>query len=184
MEEVSETEDSRLIKRIKAGDKQAFDILVRKHYQNIFSYCYRRTGNSDTAADLTQDVFMKLVASIYKYTFTGKFINFLFTIAVNTCNDYARKKQFCASDMDVEQREAIQNPPDIEVIQTEESKILYQRLSKLPDIQKDALILHYYHGLKIKDISIITGVSTSTVKSRMKQGIEKLRKIYQKDGEK
>lgn len=176
------TEDNKLVKRIKTGDKQAFDLLVRKHYQNIFSYCYRRTGDYDVAADLTQDVFMKLAEAIYNYRLTGEFINFLFTIAVNTCNDYLRKKKLYISEIDVERLGAVQHSPDIDLIQAEEHHTLYQRLLALPDIQKDALILHYYQGLKIKDISIITGAPVSTVKSCMKQGIEKLRKIYQKDG--
>lgn len=179
---VVDTEDNELVKRIKAGDKQAFDLLVRKHYQNIFSYCYRRTGNYDVAADLTQDVFLKLVAATYNYKLTGKFINFLYTIAVNTCNDYLRKKKFYISEVDVERTEAVQNSPDMDFIQAEEHRTLYQRLLELPDIQKDTLILHYYQGLRIKDISIITGAPISTVKSRMKQGIEKLRKLYKKDG--
>ena len=128
------TEDHKLIKCIKAGDKKAFDCLVRKYYKNIFAYCYRRTGDKEIAADLTQDVFTKLI-----------------------------------------------NLQDF--IQEEENETLYGHLLSLPDIQKNALILHYYHGLKIKDISVITGVPVSTVKSRMKQGIDKLRKIYQKEGE-
>lgn len=177
------TEDYRLIKRIRSGDKKAFDCLVRKYYKNIFDYCYRRTGDKDIASDLTQDIFTKLVASIYSYSKTGKFVNYLFTIAVNTCTDYLRKKKSYLTELDGEQMEAVPNSLDDVMIQAEENQILYQRLLVLPDIQKNALILHYYHGLKIKDISEITGVPVSTVKSRMRQGIDKLRKLYQKDGD-
>ncbi|HIS47225.1 MAG TPA: RNA polymerase sigma factor [Candidatus Scybalocola faecigallinarum] len=177
------TEDHKLIKCIKAGDKKAFDCLVRKYYKNIFAYCYRRTGDKEIAADLTQDVFTKLIAAIYNYSRTGKFVNYLFTIAVNTCTDYLRKKKLYVTEIDGELVEAVQSPPDEDFIQEEENETLYGHLLSLPDIQKNALILHYYHGLKIKDISVITGVPVSTVKSRMKQGIDKLRKIYQKEGE-
>lgn len=174
-------EDYILIKRIKTGDKNAFDYLVRKYYNNIFSYCYRRTGDKEIAADLTQDIFAKLIVAIYSYSKTGKFANYLFTIAVNTCTDYLRKRKLYLAETDVEQVEIVLNSLDENIIQTEENEVLYQRLLALPDIQKNALILHYYQGLKIKDIAVITGVPVSTVKSRMKQGIEKLRKIYQKD---
>lgn len=178
-----ETEDNRLIRRIKEGDRQAFERLVRKHYQAVFSYCYRRTGDRDTAADLTQEVFLKLVAAIYRYAFTGKFTNFLYTIAVNTCHDHARKKELPLAAEDVESAEADEDPPDAALIRREERGTLYQRLSALPDEQKDALILRYYHDLKMRDIAKITGVPVSTVKSRVKRGLDKLRKIYQEDEE-
>ena len=75
------TEDRRLINRIRNGDKGAFEELVKRHYEDIFSYCYRRTGNREDAEDLTQEVFLKLVKAIYKYRHTGKFRNFIFTVA-------------------------------------------------------------------------------------------------------
>ncbi|HLS35550.1 MAG TPA: RNA polymerase sigma factor, partial [Bacillota bacterium] len=79
-----------LIRKIIKGDEEAFDSLVKKHYNNIYHYCFRKTGNKEIAKDLTQEVFMKLIRSIHRYRFTGKFTNFLFTIAVNTCNDFYR----------------------------------------------------------------------------------------------
>lgn len=112
---------------------------------------------------------------------TGKFTNFLFTIAVNTCNDHLKKKKLYISEYDEAKIECEPNLPETKYIQSEEYQVLYKRLLALPDIQKEALILHYYHGLKIKDISLITGASASTVKSRMKQGIAKLKKIYQQE---
>lgn len=75
------TEDRRLINRIRSGDKGTFEELVKRHYKDVFAYCYRRTGNREDAEDLTQEVFLKLVKAIYKYRHTGKFRNFIFTIA-------------------------------------------------------------------------------------------------------
>lgn len=75
------TEDRRLINRIRSGDKGAFEELVKRHYKDVFAYCYRRTGNREDAEDLTQEVFLKLVKAIYKYRHTGNFRNFIFTVA-------------------------------------------------------------------------------------------------------
>lgn len=173
-------EDHKLIRKVLDGDKDAFERLVRKHYSNIYAYCYRRVWDENTAADLTQDIFLKLVSTIYRYRFSGKFSNFIFTIAVNTCNDYFRKhsqEQICE----------IQEIPDNTksmvdvVIENEDNVLLCQRLNDLPEMQRQALILYYYHGLKAKDIAKITGVPLSTTKSRIKQGLDKLRKLYGKD---
>lgn len=196
-------DDHILVRKIQAGDGQAFEALVRKHYHNIYAYCYRRIGDTDMAADLTQEVFLKLVASIYRYRPSGKFTNYLFTIAVNTCSDYLKKRRLYTESYDEvtaesrsltagetggakgrAHRMAWVDSTEAEVLLTEAKGVLYERLQELPDIQKETLILHYFHGLKLKDIGEITGVSVSTVKSRIYQGLAKLRKQYGKDGEK
>ena len=85
-------EDFILIKKIQSGDTDAFEIIVRKYYQSIYLFCCRRlNGNPDTAADITQDVFLKLLENIQSVRKIGKFQNYLLTIAVNTCNNYTKK---------------------------------------------------------------------------------------------
>ncbi|MDR0813155.1 MAG: RNA polymerase sigma factor [Oscillospiraceae bacterium] len=174
-------DDSKLIRLIKQGDKQAFDTLVRRHYPNILAFCCRRIGNRATAEDLTQDVFLKLVAAIYKYRAVGKFSNFLFTIAANTCNDFFRKKTPALSGDDIEEQADSGGSPEDTLIGGEQAKQLYSQLRALPDMQREALILHYFHGLKAKDIAEIQGVVPATAKSRIKQGLDKLRKAYKED---
>lgn len=181
--EVQSVEDRALIKRIKQGDKAAFEQLVNKHYRNIFAYCYRRTGSKEDAEDITQEVFLKLVKAIYKYQHTGKFTNFIFTIAVNCCNDFFRSKarhemKENISD-DVAQLVAgARDEPENRISCQEEKDILYHRLKDLNSHQKEALILYYFHQLKAREIAQITGVPLATAKSRIRQGMEHLRKTY------
>ena len=174
-------EDAKLIRQIQKGDQQAFDILVRKHYQNIYSYCVRRIGNQEVAADLTQDIFLKLVRSIYDYHFSGKFTNFLFTIAVNTCNDYYRKPRKVYENIDDLPKGDDRPTPIDTILRNEQAQFVKQKIDELPDIQKEAIILYYYHGIKAKDIAKIVGVSLSTVKSRLKQGKDKLKKSFSEE---
>lgn len=59
----------------------------------MYFYCVRRCyGDCDIASDLTQDIFLKLVESLPRYRFIGKFQNYLYTMAVNTCNNYLKKR--------------------------------------------------------------------------------------------
>lgn len=171
--------DNLLIRQIKSGDKQAFDTLVRRHYQNIFSYCYRKTGDSDTAADLTQEVFLRLVEAIYRYDCTGKFQNYLFTIAVNICTDYYRRKR-PADDIMTDQIAADGQPEDI-IIAGETARQLHKYIKRLPEEQRDAVILYYFHGLRAKDVAQITGVTLPCAKSRIRQGVAKLKKAYEEE---
>ena len=89
-----------MIKKIQAGDTEAFDILVRKYYSVIYQFCYRRlNGDTDTAADITQDVFLKLLENIHTVRMLGKFQNYLLTIAANTCNNYFKKAKPTYTDL-------------------------------------------------------------------------------------
>lgn len=84
------------------GDTDAFDVLVRKYYSAIYQFCYRRlNGDADTAADITQDVFLKLLENIHSVRMVGKFQNYLLTIAVNTCNNYFKRAKPIYTELEV-----------------------------------------------------------------------------------
>ena len=138
-----------MIKKIQAGDTEAFDILVRKYYSVIYQFCYRRlNGDTDTAADITQDVFLKLLENIHTVRMLGKFQNYLLTIAANTCNNYFKKAKPTYTDLNA--------------------------------YQKEVIILRFYHNLKIREIAKITKSNIPTVKSRLRQGLQKIER-YLKD---
>lgn len=132
------------------------------------------------AGDLTQDTFVKLIKGIESYKFTGKFINYLFTIAVNTCNDYFRKTNETYGELeDLEDQFTIS--PMENVLDQEEKIYIRKIIDALPAYQKEAIILYYYHDMKGKDIARITGEKLSTIKSRLKQGKDRLRKILEEE---
>lgn len=175
-------EDYILIRRIQNGDPEAFETLVRKYYQNIYQFCVRRcNGDTALAADLTQDTFLKLIEHIQQYRLTGKFMNFLLTIAVNTCNNHFKKKAPDIVDMDT--LSAVPSNLNIseEVLRQEDAKIIQQAIDRLPDMQKEVVILRFYHDRKLKEIAAITGVSLPTAKSRLKQGLDKLKRYLDKE---
>ncbi len=175
-------EDYILIRRIQNGDTEAFETLVRKYYNDIYNFCVRRcNGDTALAADLTQDTFLKLIEHIRQYKLTGKFINFLLTIAVNVCNNYFKKKSPDIIDMDT--LSAVQSDINVseEVLRKEDSKIIQQAIDRLPDMQKEVIILRFYHDRKLKEIAAITGVSLPTAKSRLKQGLDKLKRYLNKE---
>ena len=166
-----------IINKIKMGDPDAWDILVHKYYDSVYFYCVRRCyGDCDIASDLTQDIFLKLVESLPRYRFIGKFQNYLYTMAVNTCNNYLKKRH-------IEQIELTDNfTTDLdtslidEILHDERKETVQKALDLLPEIQREVVILRYYHDLKVKDIATITGVGVSTVQSRIYQGLRKLEK--------
>ena len=170
-----------MIKKIQAGDTEAFDILVRKYYSVIYQFCYRRlNGDTDTAADITQDVFLKLLENIHTVRMLGKFQNYLLTIAANTCNNYFKKAKPTYTDLNA--LDIIDDTNDtLEKVIENENKIEVRRaLHSLPDYQKEVIILRFYHNLKIREIAKITKSNLPTVKSRLRQGLQKIER-YLKD---
>lgn len=169
-----------LIRRIKQGDEAAFDALVRRHYDNIYAFCYRRCGDRELAADLTQEVFLKLVTAVYRYSVTGKFTNYLLTIAVNVCNDYYRRKKPETAPLD--ENSAVGPGAEERLLENDSADAVRRALDALPDEQRDTVILRYWHDMKLSDIAAVTGVPTATAKSRLRLGMARMQKFI-KEGE-
>lgn len=159
------------------GDTDAFDVLVRKYYSAIYQFCYRRlNGDADTAADITQDVFLKLLENIHSVRMVGKFQNYLLTIAVNTCNNYFKRAKPIYTELEVLDIADDTDSSLEQIIQDENKMEVRKAIDTLPDYQKEVIILRFYYDLKIREIAKITKSSVPTVKSRLQQGLKKLRR--------
>lgn len=171
-----------MIKKIQAGDTEAFDTLVRKYYRSIYQFCYRRLkGDADAAADITQDVFLKLLENIQSVRMLGKFRNYLLTIAVNTCNNYFKKEKPAYVDLETLDIADETDSSLEKVIRKENQAAVRKAIDELPDYQKEVIILRFYYDLKIKEIAAITKSNTATVKSRLLQGEKKLKRYLTED---
>lgn len=171
--------DEELIYEIKRGSQGAMEVLVKRYYRDIFSYVYRNTGEYHLSYDITQEIFEKMMKSIKRYHESGRFKNWLYKIAVNSCTDYFRssfyKKTMDTESLDDEVSDD-SNVWDLFSRNAEREKIK-RAVLELPEYQRNALILRFYHDMKVKDIAEATGCSEGTVKSRLRQGMEKLRKV-------
>lgn len=178
--------DQELIYEIKNGSQAAMEVLVKRHYKNIFSYIYRKVGDYHLAYDLTQETFIKMMKAIENYKPHGKFSNWLLTIAVNQCRDYFRSSQFKLKNNEDEYQDWIKDDKgNITRLlsQKVESKRVRLALQQLPEFQRETIILRYYHDLKIKEIAKLTHTNESTVKSRLRQGIQKLTILFREDND-
>ncbi len=113
---------------------------------------------------------MKLIEHIQQYRLTGKFINFLLTIAVNTCNNHFKKKSPDIVDMDT--LSAVPSNLNIseEVLRQEDAKIIQQAIDRLPDMQKEVVILRFYHDRKLKEIAGHYGGKSANSKIAVEAG--------------
>ncbi|WP_227938796.1 RNA polymerase sigma factor [Alkalihalobacillus deserti] len=176
-------DDQELIEEILGGSQAAMEVLTRKYYKSIYAFIYRKVGDKETAYDLTQEVFIKVIQRIQSYSHKGTFKSWLFSIAINHCRDYWGSAYYRHTSQKTELPETLESG-EKSIPYIFERKVMREQvrlaLASLPDYQKEALILKYFHHMKIKEISKVTNTSVPTVKSRLKQGLNKLAKLLRR----
>lgn len=170
-------EDKELIYRIQHGEQELLEELITRYYDYIYRFCFYKTGNSVLSYDLVQETFFKLIKYIGTYKDKGKFKNYLITIALNVCNNYFYEDN---SKNEVELEKSF-NKSTNELSNIEEKNVIQEALNMLSEKQKDVIILKFYMGMKIKDIAKLLDEKVPTIKSRLKQGIDKLSKILREE---
>lgn len=179
--------EKELIDEILDGSQAAMEILVNRYYKGIFSYIYRSTGQYHTSYDLTQEVFVKMLKSIERFDKkAGNFKNWIFKIAVNTVKDYFKGSSYRNyKDMaEIDESRIAEGENVVELLShMSQRNEIKKALTELPGYQRDAIILKFYHDMKIKDIAVVMGTNESTVKSRLKQGIDKLKKMLKEEND-
>lgn len=173
-----------LILKAQKGDKEAFALLYEESYTPIYKYLLSRTRDVTLTQDLVQEVFIKIYTALG--SFTQKNISplaYFFTIARNTLIDYTRKKKPVLVDEEVwlEMKDE-KEKTDILAVQNEESKLLYQNLEKLPDDQRDVLIMRFINDFSYQEIAQILGKKEEAVRQLQTRGLKKLRIVYKEHG--
>ena len=170
-------DDSALMLRYKDGDIAAFETLYRRHNDALYRYLLRLCRHRDTAEDLFQEVWGKIVKSRASYRASAKFTTFLYRVAHNCFIDYLRRNKRHADGLELdEEREAHRGEqPDIGTERLLARRRLARALLDLPDEQRDTFLLHEEAGLTIEQIAIVTGCKRETAKSRLRYANSKLR---------
>jgi len=180
-----EFDEAALIAAAQAGDLPAFNQLIL-HYQGLaYNVAYRIMGDPDSAADATQDGFIKAFKKLGQYR-GGSFKAWLLRIITNTCYDVlrARKRRPTSSleredeDPDYDSR-LLDNAerPEAYVLRQELAGLLQTAIARLPPDQRTALILADIEGLDYQEIAEATGAALGTVKSRLSRARARLRDI-------
>jgi len=176
-------DERRLIVSAQRGDVQAFNQLIQAYQGLAFNVAYRVLGNSDAAADATQDAFLSAFKALERFR-GGSFKAWILRIVTNACYDQLRLKQrrptTSLDDMLSDQDHAtfMQDSgelPEEHLLREELGEAIQKGLGTLPPEQRVTLILSDIQGLEYKEIAQVTGTSLGTVKSRLSRGRARLR---------
>ena len=173
----AKSEDSALMLRYRDGDVAAFEALYVRHKDSLYRYLLRLSMNRDTAEDVFQEAWSKIIKARGNYQPTAKFSTFLYRVAHNCFIDHVRrnKRHSYASDVDPDSHASLVDEPELGVEKALARRRLNDALRTLPDEQRDVFLLHEEAGLSIDTIAQVTGVNRETTKSRLRYAVTKLK---------
>jgi RNA polymerase sigma-70 factor (ECF subfamily) len=171
-------EDLVIVRRIQAGDVDAFDSLILKYRERVYSVIYNLTSNREDASDLTQEAFIKAFQSIKRFKGQSSFFTWLYRIALNTSLTHLRKnklRRFFSFEKMVEEDHTegfienlkTESDSDKAALMTELQERLNDAFQKLSVKHRTVITLFEIDGLSHKEISDIVGTSIGTVRSRL-----------------
>ncbi len=170
-------EDSALMLRYADGDVAAFETLYRRHNDSLYRYLLRLSGHRDTAEDVFQEAWGKIVKARSQYRPTAKFSTYLYRVALNCFIDHLRrnKRHANTADVDPDSQSSIGDEPDAETERSLARRRLEAALAALPEEQRDVFLLHEEAHLNLAQIAEVTGVNRETAKSRLRYAVSKLK---------
>lgn len=186
MTQLSLRTDEELVALYASGENSAFDILLARYKDKLYSYILYLVHNSDVADDLFQDTFVRAIMTIRqgKYTESGKFYPWLTRIAHNLIIDQFRqeKNENAISNDEVDAdlfNNARFSDKSIEqqIIDQQTLCDLSRLMEHLPETQKEMVHLRYYKNLSFKEIADMQGVSINTALGRMHYAIINMRRM-------
>lgn len=179
----TERSDQELVRAIQRGDEAALEVLVRRYHTPLQQYVDRLLGDPETAGDVVQETFLRMIRALPRYRPQAKFSTWLYTIAGNLARDAVRSRNLRAERLrpiDEQDRDSeLAGPPEAVVeaaLQTVQLDDIRRALVALSPDHRQVVVLHYYQGLSYKEIATVTGTSVGTVGSRLHYAIRHLRR--------
>ena len=176
--------DAEVISHYKAGNEEVFAVLVNRYKSKVFTKIFYIVKDKYIAEDLTQDVFIKAVNTIKsgKYNEEGKFAQWVSRVAHNLAIDFFRKNKRHPT-ITMEDGSNIFNTLkfaedsfEVEKIKNETKVLVRDLIKKLPENQREVLIMRHYEDMSFQEIAEATGVSINTALGRMRYALINLRK--------
>ncbi|NOZ74076.1 MAG: sigma-70 family RNA polymerase sigma factor [FCB group bacterium] len=167
--------DDQLIHEFQNGHRQAFDELVRRYLDSVYSFFFRLTGDEMESEDMAQDVFLQLYKYLPKFRFESSFTTYLYRINTNVAITVFRKKHWRKL-LHLDQVPEPATQTDDGVFKKQE---LWSAIRRLPKQQQRIVMLRTSQQLPYKDIAAILNISESSAKVNYHHGVQKLKSILQ-----
>ncbi|EHQ53065.1 ECF subfamily RNA polymerase sigma-24 subunit [Ectothiorhodospira sp. PHS-1] len=179
--------DEELVRRVQAGDKKAFDVLVQKYQHKIVNLVSRYVHDSATALDVAQEAFIKTYRGLANFRGESAFYTWLYRIAINTAKNHLVFQSRRTPDVEVDAQDAEQMggesalkeyaTPEGELLSEEIRLAVQNAISALPDDLKTAITLRELEGMSYEEIAQTMGCPIGTVRSRIFRAREAIDRV-------
>lgn len=178
-------DDHLLVKRVQAGNRDAFDELVKRYYGAVYNLAAHSIPGSEEREDVIQEIFLKVYRSIKGFRFQASFSTWLYSIARNMLIDNSRKKRPLQVSIEKEEggikiKDILtdqRDDPETRLMENSADISLRKALMDLDESHKQILILREMEGLSYMELSKALGINIGTVKSRLSRARDELRII-------
>ena len=163
--------ESELVRKARGGDESAFIAIYHGHRSAVFQFAWRLSGSSSTAEDVAQECFLALLQGATFDGHRGALRAYLFGIARNL---WLRRLRI--SEREAAEPAESMAPIDVlgELLMAERSELVARAVTRLPMLQREAIVLFTYEGMSLEQISAIVQADVSAVKSRLRRARESL----------
>lgn len=177
-----------ILDRARAGDRAAFDELVRFYHDDLLRVVYRFVGNYEDASDVLQLVFIKVYRNIDRWEPRAPFWSWLYRIAVNESLGWRKREKrryqvvSALEDAPIRDAEGAGPSPLQHVVRRQMEGRIRKAIARLPEMQRATFVLRFREELSVKETAAILGCAEGTVKANGYHAIRRLRKILQEEG--
>jgi len=178
--------DVDLVQRTKSGDIGAFEELFNRYQRRVYNIVYRLVPDENDAADLTQEVFVRVYDSISTLRAEQAFFTWVRTVAVNLCRDFLRRRPPRAESLDANVRtddgeveRDVADPsagPERMLLREDRQRAVRRAVASLSDDHRTVVVLHHLEGMDVQEIAKQVGCAVGTVKSRLARARDELRR--------
>jgi RNA polymerase sigma-70 factor (ECF subfamily) len=174
-------EDLQLIQSVLRGEQAAFQHLVERYQDYVFTITFKVLRKHEVAEEVAQDVFIKVYRMLGSFEQRSRFSTWLYTIAYRAALDEARKKKRHTTSIEAEDNylqieDTDTAAPDQDLLQGDLATQLKQAMDRLKPLDANLISLFYLQERSIPEIAEITGLSVSNIKTKLHRLREQLRK--------
>ncbi|MGI8908806.1 MAG: TIGR03435 family protein [Candidatus Sumerlaeaceae bacterium] len=176
--------DAQLVVRSAAGDERAFEALIERHFNSVYYAAYSRLASREAAEDLTQEVFLRAYLHLATLKQPGQFGGWVCRVARNLAEDWRRHQRTVSRliPLVAMEEEVVEAIPDNKgesvrdkLYREQQAEAVIRAIEKLPDEQREILLLHFVEGLNDRQIAERVGVHRTTIRYHLRHTVAQFR---------
>ncbi len=173
-------EEYAIIRKVLAGDREQYAVLVNRYKDMAFNIAFRLCGDADSAKDMAQEGFISAYNALGDFRFNSRFSSWLYRIVVNKCRDQFRAGRETVPVDEICDYVAGQEPsPEKAASCRQTGDAVQQALNNMPPDYREVIVLKHIEGLDYQEIADMLGVSVAALKVRVHRGREMLRTLLE-----